>query len=74
MRLIATLNLRRCQMIGGGAPNGHAFRASNDRNARAFIAEKKQFKRAPERLPKTRFGRIALLVVMAAVVLVVVLA
>lgn len=58
-------------MIGG---NGHIFRASNERNARAFVAEREIFaSKGLSRLPKSLAGRIILFVLLAAAVLTLVL-
>ncbi|PSK92397.1 hypothetical protein CLV30_13212 [Haloactinopolyspora alba] len=59
----------RCPMIGiGGGGNGHMFRASNERNARAFVAEQESLTSTGSRLPKSVAGRVILFVLLAAAV------
>lgn len=52
--------------IGGG--NGHQFRASNDRNAAAFLQEQETGAQHARRLPQSRTGKILLALAVIALV------
>lgn len=53
-------------MMGPGPGIGHQFRTSNDRNSKSFLKEILGDARNPQRLPRSWAGRIALLVVVLA--------
>ncbi|PSL03129.1 hypothetical protein CLV30_10841 [Haloactinopolyspora alba] len=53
-------------MTGG---NGHMFRTKDERNARAFMAERETFpSKRSSRLPKSWAGRVVVFVLLAAAV------